>query len=256
MNEPRTVLADRWPLLLLAIVAGGSFGLLASFALPARFQSTAALAINIDYGRSQPLELIVEDRALDRVYQLLTSDETLTEVAIRLAGQSGSDPDWQDLAALRSRTRLDQKLARWELIAFTESPGNAAAIANAWAEVALEALGEASQHARVATQLEGFPSVVSCTSITTGTVKAEAFWQCVSAADRLTDRELSLLHSEIDSSHGILPNLSFELIQAATPSDQPVLWSRGIQVFAGGFVGGLAALAAIGVSGQIRAGQR
>ena len=221
-------------------------GLLFSIAFPARYQASASLAVNIDYGTAAPLELIVEDRALDRVNQLIGSDTTLTSVVEELEMSRGSAPEWASIQALRSQIRLDQRLARWELIGFSEDSDTAAEIANAWADVSVARLDQAREHARTAAQMQETPYLVDCIGLLPAVTSNETLWQCVASGPEIDQETAEELRSEFEASHGILPNLAFELVQSADPPSDPVLWGRGSLVLAGGILGILiAALSAI-----------
>lgn len=235
-------LAQRWPILLAAFLAGCLAGLLFSLVTPPIYQSTAAIAINIDYGRTQPLELIVEDRALDRVWQLLVSDETLLLTLERLQSSEGADEAWESLSALRSHVRLEQRLSRWELHGIHRDPRSAAAIANAWAATSLEQLQQAQMHAWNAVQLQGAPFLVQCFALYPAGVAPDALWECVASGPELTSEAVDVLRAEVEASHGILPNLAYELTESAAVPEKPVLWSRGLLVLAGGIAGLAAAM--------------
>ncbi len=220
---------------------GSLFGLLFSIAFPAQYQATASLAVNIDYGLAAPLELIVEDRALDRVYQLITSDATLGAVIEELESSQGQAEAWASLPALRQQVRLDQRLARWDLIGFSDDPVTAAAIANSWADIALARLEEAREHSRTAAQMQGTPYLVECIGLLAPATTKKTLWQCVASGPEIDPSTVEALDREIEAGHGILPNLSFELVQSAQPPSGPALWGRGALVLAGGLLGLLVA---------------
>ena len=236
-------IASRWPLLILGFAMGSVLGLLFSVAFPARYQATAALAVNIDYGQSTPLELVVEDRALNRVYQLLISDSVLEAVSAELNSSVGEAPEWENAHSLRRQIRLDQRLARWELVGFSESPESAATIANTWSSVALDRMTKAQDHAWRVLELQALPYLVDCFAVLPEPSTEDVVWQCVSSGPKIEPMQVDELRREIEASHGILPNISFELIESATPPEDPVLWSRGALVLAGGLLGLMAAAA-------------
>ena len=147
-------LVRRWPWIVLAGLAGALIGLLLSQTRPPQYESSAVMAVGIDYGRTAPLELIVEDRVLSQVAALITSDRTLTLLSETLRGDMGDDPAWSDPAELRRHVRLDRKLAEWHLAAISEDPRTASQVANAWMEVSLAELDEAMDHAWEAQRLQ------------------------------------------------------------------------------------------------------
>ena len=240
LSEPWERISHRWPLLIIGVGLGAALGLIFSIVFPARYQSTAAIAFNIDYGVTEHLPLVVEDRVLDRAYQFITSDGTLELVAEKLRSERGEGEEWQDFLSLRRNTRLDQRLSRWELNGFSDNPETAAVIANRWAEISLDRLKEARDHAWIAAQLQGMPFLVDCIAQLPVTVNSEVLWQCVASAE-IESEEVDELRQVLDASHGILPNLTFELIEIAEPPTRPILWSRGALIVAGSLLGLLGA---------------
>jgi hypothetical protein len=231
----RTILQRGW-LVVAAGILGALVGLGLSRFLPARYESGAAIAISLDYGRTEPLELVVEDRALDRVWQLFTSDQTLQGALALLDDREGADPAWEDLEALREHTRLDARLSRWELIGIHRDPERAAAIASAWSEVALERLERAYAHAWNAVEIQGQPFDVNCLQLITGE-PPEAIWECLALGPELTEAEIAALRREIEASHGVLPILQFEQVSTAQLPERPVARARGLLVLSGGGIG-------------------
>ena len=250
-------LVGRWQYLLGGLLIGGLLAYVFTLIFPARYQGTAAIAVNIDYGLTAPLELVVEDRALHRAYQLLTSDATLSELLGQLQSSGNWEAEIDGVQGIRQEIRLDQRLARWELQAFSEDPQVAALIANTWASVALDRLDEAREHARAAAQLQGLPYLVDCLALLPEPASPEVLWQCVASGPEVEPEIADELRREIDASHGILPNLSFELIEAAHAPADPVLWGRGTLILAGGLLGLILAAATSVVlgSGELKAGQ-
>ena len=233
-------LRTRWPALVGAILVGALGGLAFSAVRAPVYQATAAIAFNIDYGSTAHLPLIVEDRALDRVWQLLVADTTVAAVASSLRAEGWNEPVLADVDELRQQMRVDQRLARWELNTFDEDPGFAAAVSNAWAAAAIQSLGEAQDHAWRALELQASPFLVQCFSSYPEGNREDALWDCMTAAPGLDPGALPQLREEFSASRGILPTLSYELVQSATAPGAPVLWDRGVLVLAGSF----AALAA------------
>lgn len=226
----------RWPLSLALGMTGGLIGLGLSILRPPVYQAAAVIAISMDYARVEPLEEILEDRALDRIWQLMTSDDVLQSVAAELeAGQAPEDV-WASVASLRQHLRLEPRLSAWELAAVHPIPEVAALIANTWAEVALEQLDLAYAHAWNAVSLQGGEFELSCL----GEIEApspESAVLCLAHGPDLEPAELERLVSEIEASRGILPLISYELTRVAQAPELPVLWSRSSLVAAGSLSG-------------------
>lgn len=227
---------DRWYVLLLAGLAGALAGLIFSIVRPPLYEADAVIAINIDYGRTQRLELIIEDRALDRVWQYLTSDAVLGTASERLSAQIGSSPVWGSPHSMREYVRLEARLSDWHFIAQNEDPATAAMIANAWAQAAIEGLDDSYAHAWAALSLQNGELDVTCFQ-QNQPMTSDSVSKCLSSGPNIEPESLARLIEEIEASHGILPNLSFEFVRSASPPDTPVVWARGALVISGAVIG-------------------
>ncbi len=237
LREPAQRVRSRWHWLLLAILVGAALGWAFSQVRPPMYRAKAILAVSNDYGLTGPLELVVEDRALDRVYQLILADDTLLQAMEELKGTDPSDPAWGDLVALRKRVMLEQRLAGWELTATDRDPVTAARIANAWAAAAIAQLGAAQQHAWKVQELRGAPLMVECFRLLPQPAPEARFWECVTDVPALDPEQQARLRAEVEASRGILPSLSFEWVEHAQPPSGPVVWDRGALVLAGAALG-------------------
>lgn len=226
----------RWPVLLIWSVLGGALGLAFSALRPAVYEAEAVLAVSIDYGRTAPLELIVEDRLLDRVWAYLTSDMVLTDTLERMRDGEGSDLPWGTPAELRKNARLEARLSRWTFIGSHSDPNVAATIANAWAESAQEALSEALDHAWRAVELQEGVFFPNCLQILHGPTKEE-LWECFSRGARVGPQQVAALREEINAAHGVSPMVSYSFVDRAFPPASPVIRDRGWLVLSGTFAG-------------------
>jgi len=213
-------------------LVGGLLGLAVSRAYSPRYEAYAGLGVSLDYGRTPPLELIVEDRVLHRVASLLLSSQLLEQVRADLLATHGADGDWADAMALRRHLRLDTVLAEWRLTGISEDPIRAASIANAWAAASLRELDAASGHAWEAMRLQQAPVTIACSEMSTG-APLEFFWQCLAVGQGLDAGEVQQLQEEIRLSHGVLPIVSYESLTEARPPSQPVVWNRSLLVISG-----------------------
>lgn len=226
----------KWPSIILLVVVGAAVAFGISALLPARYEAAAAIAVSVDFGRIVDIDLVTEDRILDRVWQLMISDETLTQVRDRLIASYGATSDWESVDSLRKKLRLDARLARWEMIAIDPDPGIASAIANVWQQVNLERLEDAIDHAWRAISLQGVRFDVGCVLLLTNE-NEDAIYHCVAAGPEISQDALETLKGEIAASHGIIPVIQFEAVHEAVPPEHPVLWPRGLLIFSGGMMG-------------------
>ena len=240
LRTPALRVLLRWRWMLLSVLVGAALGLGISLLRPAEYLAQAAIAVSLDPTLTGPLELVVEDRALDRVHQLILSDETLAETLAVLQAEDPTNEAWAGVAALRPRLRLEERLARWELAATDRDPATAARIANAWAGVAVGRLDEARGHAWRVLELRGATHLVECYKRVPQDASEATFWECVASAPGFDPSESAALQAEVQASRGILPSLSFEWVETAMPPSTPVVWDRGLMVLAGAALGLLA----------------
>ncbi len=239
----------RWPVILVVALVGALTGLLVSQFQKPQYQTEAVLGVNINYGVTESLALIVEDRAINRVVALLLSDSVLQAVLDRLPETLRKTRNWQTSSDIRSVVRFDQRLAEWGLVAVDPDPQVAQEVAQTWAEVSLEFLDEAMIHAWRAAALLDESFDVICNFV--GPQDPEnlsGIWQCqVSPLEVDPEALEGTLQMELDRSHGVLPNLSYELLRGASLPEKPIVWRRGVFIasgaIAGLIVGGIAALA-------------
>lgn len=226
----------RWLWLIAASLIGAVAAFVFSLLIPPRFETEAAIAVNLDYGSLEPLELVVEDRVLDRVWQLMVSDETLLQTQALVESKLSEAEIWDSLPSFRAHTRLDARLSRWELIGIHNQPEIAREIANSWMIIVLQRLDAASEHAWNAAQIEGIHFDVQCISQLSGQSES-LLWNCILLKDDVTEDEFLRFRAEFERSHGILPILTYEAVHEAVLPERPVLWGRGLSVLLGGITG-------------------
>ncbi len=236
-------LIARWPILLLGALMGALGGLLFSMLVPPVYQAAAAVTIGVDYSRTPTMELIVEDRVLDRVRQVILSDETMEATLERLRNSPDDSAAYATVSDLRDALRLDQRLSRWEFLAFDRDPARAARVANTWSEVALGLLEDARSHAERVNSLQGGLAFVRCIELGPPGIDEVGLWRCVASGGGLDNASLAALQAEVKASRGLIPFLSFDPSEPAAPSAEPVLWGRGVLILAGAVLGLLASVA-------------
>ena len=232
-------LLSRWIVLVAFGVGGAVFGLAYSTLHQPRYEAKAILGVSISYAITESLELVVEDRALSRVSGLIQSDDVLSLVLDELPDSVREQQGWQRPMDLRRNLRLDPRLAQWELVTVHEDPVLAATVSQLWAEAALHALDEAAAHAWRASALIGQKLDLKCSHVVElQNATPVLVWDCA-VEPPLTDPGLieDELVNETALSRGIVPDLTYELLQEASPPEAPVLWGRGPLVLAGMLAG-------------------
>lgn len=243
--EPRRLfirVLRRWWLVLLAGAVGGLLALGFSMTHVPVFEASAHLGMDIAYGSTLRLELVVEDRAMGRVSALIESDPTLARLLSRLPAEVRTTRGWSTPAELRPNLRIDKQLGEWLLTVDDHDPAVAASVANAWADAAIEALDSATRHAWAAVGLQSGPFQVECKQVLPETSDVPGLdwqaWACSVLPLKLSADALNgALQNEIQQSQGVLPVLAYSLLQRASPPRAPVLWGRSGLVLAGSLIG-------------------
>lgn len=233
-------LVSKWPILLAFGLLGAFMGFGVSDVRKPRYEAAAKMGINIQYGVIEPLELVVEDRAQNRVADVILSDSTLMQILDNVSQTVRQEQGWNDPADLRQSLRLDRGLASWGFVARNQDPVLAAQISNLWMDFSLAELERAQDHAWQAVALMGDePFHLECDEYLLTSEPTESYaWRCDLDPITLDSEALSgELRTEIDLSRGILPVFSFEALNAAEVPQTPVLYGRGVLLLSGAFIG-------------------
>ena len=231
-------IVQSWAVLILFVIAGGLVGWgISTFRQPL-YEAKAVLGIGIDYGRTFPLDENAHRDAYDRVRALLHADSTLEGIYIVIDGAYKDSISSQNLDTLRGRLRLGDKGTTWELIALSTRPGEAAALASAWAESAMLELERALEHAWRANELQAEFFNMGCSLEPASEHPEIVVWACDSTSGPANpEGMIESLMSEVAESKGILPAFSFTLLQDAGIPPSPVVWGRGTLILCMSFAG-------------------
>ena len=230
-RPPLQNLITRWYLLIAAGIFGGLLGLGVSLVREPEFESEALLGMNINYGITKPLKLVVEDRVLGRVASVVLADETLQRLILDLPDGLRDQKGWTNADDIRGKLRLDRRLGEWGLVAIDNDPDVATEIAKAWAGATIDALDEAMDHAWRAVALMAGPFAVECIVIEEN---GSSTWSCQTKQLELDEQALDgALRTEVSLSRGIPPIISYELLRSASVPKSPVIWNRWQLVLAG-----------------------
>lgn len=230
----------RWPVILGLGLLGALVGYIFSLLRSPLYQAKAVLGININYGITEPLELVVEDRVFNRVAGIVVSDSTLDQTLKRLPESLRLERGWTEPGQLYQILRLEQRLAQWNLTAIDRDPEVAFILAQSWADTTLAVLDETYEHAWRAAALMGEdPFTLSCIQVPAPEGSPEVFTlECAIEPVNLDPVSLTgLLRQEIELSRGMLPNISFELLREAVIPSEPIVWTRGPLILSGAIAG-------------------
>ncbi len=237
-------IVQSWWVLILFFVAGGLVGWGISTLRQPLYEAKAVLGISIDYGRTFPLDENAYRDAYDRVRALLHADSTLEGIYTSIKEAYRDSIASQNLDTLRGNLRLGDKGTTWELIALSAQPGEAAALASAWAESAMLELERALEHAWRASELQAEFFNMGCSLEPAPDHPEIVAWECDSTSGLADpDGMIKSLANEVSESKGILPAFSFTLLQDAETPSTPVVWGRGSLILSMSFAGLLLGLA-------------
>jgi hypothetical protein len=227
-----------WYWIVVGGVLGGLIGWTTTFARAPRYEASAELSIGFDYARVNEMDDTVTSYVDLRVRDLLLSDETLTGALDALSVSGEMDHPPADLQELRGHIQLVEDGSRWSFISRADTPADAAAIANAWADSSLQALEQAMIHAIRAAELQTAVYRAGCKLELDPASPGQAIWHCErpNASARPSNLPQALMN-EANLSKGLLPSMSFSLLQRAKPPSTPVVWGRGGLMLAGTLLG-------------------
>jgi len=229
--------ASRWPWMIGLGILGFVLAFVFSMVKPAVYQSEAILMVSVHYGVSEPLALIVEDRALDRVASFIESDQVVALALNQLPENLRAEQKWNAPAAMDAILHLDRRMTKWALQARHPEPAVAQQVAQAWAEAALDALGEAQSHARMASRLLESEFIIDCDETIVEEMPTQ-IWECVAFPGEGATADIDqALQDEIDLSNGVLPNITFDLHKDARLPTSPILYQRAWLLSAGTIAG-------------------
>ena len=252
-----TRIRRRWPVILFAGIVGGFIGLFLGLALPPRYEATAAVRIAIDYSRTHPLDESAERQALNRVLDLILSDDTLLRTLELTPPSSKAEASIAAVADLRQVIRLRDLRGRWELIVTANAPQIVSDLANAWAASAIENARNSLEHAWRASNFQDQVFGLGCKLKKSSVESAGALWDCARAIDADQAGEiLASLLQEAELSHGLIPALSVSLLESAVPPSEPVSRAGAVYSLAGTIVGLLSGTLIVALRGPLAGPKR
>ena len=227
-----------WRTILTVAILFALVGLGISRLLPPVYQASTLLQVDIDYTRAAPLDDVTVMKTYEKVRGVLLSDDVLENTLSYVEEELGLKADLTSIPAIRDRIQVSQRQDGWEMLVYSRDPALAAAFANSWAEASLAALEEGLKHSLKAWEWQGALYSAHCTLEPVSEEGSSAWWICSTASEGLTPESISdAILKEVQLSRGILPILSFSLLQRSNIPETPVLWRSGTLVIAGSLLG-------------------
>jgi hypothetical protein len=227
---------------------GGLLGWLFSRMMPPVYESGAILAISLLETELAPADQLPmtyaeQENYLGPVEALLTSptvreklEAAATAQGIAFNATGFTAPDY----------RIERIKERWRLIVRAPDPLAASALADLWADAALETIVETNDHA-INAERSRLEEVLLRHCIETGDLEdvnacaGTSFSSLLEMNARLDELELRYAE-EKEASQGITPALEFEFVKKAPVPDAAVLNARTFLLLAGTALGLLAGL--------------
>jgi hypothetical protein len=232
-----------WKLVLSFSIFFAIFGVALSTFLKPVYQASTLLQADIDYQRAAPLDDVTVMKAYEKVRGVLLADDVLeTAIQTTAEGPAGAG-EFTDIAAMRDRIRVIQRPEGWELIVYSNRPGRAALLANAWADNALLQLEEGLRHSLKAWEWQGALYSAHCVLGLDPNDPSRTVWTCSTRSEGLDPDEIpEAILEEVRQSRGILPMFSFSILQHASIPATAILWRRSTIILAAALLGAAAGM--------------
>jgi len=232
---------NKWWFTSLLFVLGGLFGLLLSEFQPPIYESKAGFSITIDYTRTGFLSDIDQDQAMLGIGNLLKSDRVLQK-CVQSANTIGYSLTLEDL---REKISIERDGFTWSLRVRDESAISATELVDIWTKEATSVYQSAAEHAlRAEGYFQYLDSLVNC--FQRSTIGNNDNGICTLSNLNNISKEIQktskLAYQEKESSLGLMPALSAQLIGKGQTIQKPILFYRNILIIAGALVGILIAL--------------
>ncbi|HEY9078090.1 MAG TPA: hypothetical protein VIO61_16260 [Anaerolineaceae bacterium] len=229
-----------WWLLALCMITGAAAGYIIHTFQPPVYEARARLGINLNFTKTGAMTDIEEDLALNAAGDVVFN-----------AGQAAVLGYAQEQGLALTKEKLNEiafferRFQTWELRLRSSDPDRAAQLANVWMTAGRDALVEAHDHAQAAEVLQRrLDALETCLqrSISAQPVPVECTLTNLPAIQREIAATGAILSKENLASQGVLSGLLIAKVEPAEPPVSPVIYGRGVLIFAGvaiGFIAGL-----------------
>jgi hypothetical protein len=223
-----------WWFLFLSMVVGGLLGMAIHFLLPTVYEASVVISVGMDFAQLGELTDIEHDHAMEGVGDIFFVPDVLDAVG-DVTSISGND--------LIDFFSAERSFNTWILSVRNEDPVAAQRLASAWAEISVDLLNDLLNHAVLGDLLEDRADELNDCII--GVPSEPVYGLCgLNNLDELlaeysTIRDL--IQEERLQSRGILPGMSFLILESGEPQAVPVLFERNTLVLAGFILGGILA---------------
>ena len=233
-----------WWLIVLLMLLGGGAGLLFSLSRPPLYDAKAVFTTSIYSTETSQMTDVEVDQAIGIVGDIISSTDVMTQV-LQKAKSAGVS---SDVTALNAMASIDRKNYQWEIHIINRNPNTAVLITNLWADVAVNSVNDAFQHALLARDYQRYlDSLESCLEKSVAVQPAQSICNRSNLANIQSELAKTgvLFKQEKQASQGLLPIVLVSLSQKAQQPSGPALFGRNQCVFSGAMIGFLLAFWAI-----------
>jgi hypothetical protein len=243
---------SRWWILLAMSVLGGTIGWAFHFFYPPVYEATSTLTVTMEFTQVE-LSQYEQDYAFNIVDAIINSSEVTDRIVTnaQLIGISISQ------TRLAKQMFLERRQSVWELHIRDQDPHVSAELANIWAQVAIDVLNAALNHAMHANQLQTQIDLLNaCLPFEPGSTQLQATPRPITrdcGRYSLVEIDAALkswtdeLVQEKGLTQGILPVLEFAQTGNALIPETPVLYNQAGLTLAGAMIGFIISLWMAGI---------
>ena len=228
-----------WWVLVIMMVFGGGSGYLIFTLIPPIYESHATFSFLIDYTKTEKMTDIEADQASVTAGDVFLS----TEVVEGVISEAGKNDIRITPEGFRQNAFVERTNSEWTLRYRSTNPTTAQVVVNLWADKASQSISAGLKHA----VLSGFyhrqlESLARCVEQVTAVEPAAPVCGFSSRGElNQVVMDIGLKEKqETDLSLGLIPSISFSLINRAEIPGQNVVEGRNTMVLSGGFLGFLA----------------
>jgi hypothetical protein len=234
--NPLQRVVSRWWIVLSLMISGALVGFGFHFILPPIYEASAIISVNLDFPKAI-LTQTEEDDAFNSASGIINSSSVMNNVIAEAAreGFSLTPPQFH------RDFYLEGRLSVWSLLVRERDPKAAAALANIWAQISMDALNTALTHAlqadQLQTQINGLENCLAGVTPRAGAVQQECQGYSHDVIQSMLLEQTASMINERKLSLGILSITTFGLTDQAVAPGTPVVYGQGGLVLAGAFLG-------------------
>ena len=235
---------SRWWIVVSLMVSGALIGFGFHFISPPIYEASAIISVNLDFPKAL-LTQTEEDNAFNAASGIINSSSVMNNVIAEAAreGFTVTPPQFH------RDFYLEGRLSVWSLLVRDRDPNAAAALANIWAQISVDALNNALTHAlqadQLQTQISGLENCLAGVTPRAVVVQQDCEGYSHDVIQTMLLEQTASMINERKLSLGILSFTTIGLTDLAVSPGTPVIYGQAGLVLAGAFLGFLISLWAV-----------